>query len=181
MPTCIALLRGINVGGNNPLPMRELAAHLQALGHTHVKTYIQSGNAVFNTPRKSPAALGKQIADRIESHHGFRPRVLILNAAELKKAADDNPFPEGEHDPKTLHLFFLAAPAKSPDRPAIEAIRLPSEQFKLTKNVFYLYAPDGIGRSKLAAKAEKLLGVECTARNWRTVQKLRELSDDPAP
>ncbi len=176
MPTWIALLRGINVGGNHPLPIRDLAGHLEAVGCNDVRTYIQSGNAVFTAPRKSGAARGKQIADRIEAHHGFRPSVLVLCADELKQIADENPFPEGQRDPKTLHVFFLTAPARSPDRAAIEALRSPTERYTLTERAFYLHAPDGIGRSKLASRAERLLATPTTARNWRTVQKLLDLA-----
>ena len=188
MHTWITLLRGINVGGNNPLPMRELVVHLETLGLTDVKTYLQSGNAVFRAPkkRKSPAALEKQIAGHIEQHHRFRPRVLILTPDALERAATQNPFPEGEADPKTLHLSFLAEPARGsktakkpkPDLAAMESLKSPTERYQLIDRVFYLHAPDGIGHSKLAAKAEQLLAVECTARNWRTVQKLHELAKD---
>lgn len=179
MHTWIALLRGINVGGHHPLPMRDLVAHLDALQLKHIQTYIQSGNAVFRTPRRrSPAALEKQIADRIEEHHGFRPRVLLLTADALERAANSNPFPEGEAEPKTLHLSFLASPAVDADHATLAALRSPTERYHLADAVFYLHAPDGIGRSKLAAKTEQLLGVPATARNWRTIQKLRDLASE---
>ena len=102
--------------------------------------------------------------------------VLILSADQLEDAIESNPFPEAEAEPKTLHLFFLAWAPAAPDIESLTEAKSPSERFHLTDHVFYLHAPDGIGRSKLAANAEKFLGVAATARNWRTVQKLREMA-----
>ncbi len=176
MPTWIALFRGINVGGRNILPMKELVRDLQSLGLEDVKTYIQSGNAVFRAAREDAAALGAEISATIEGRHGFRPHVLLLSADQLADAIASNPFPEAEAEPKTLHVSFLASLPPAPDLDALAAVKAPSERFHLTDRVFYLHAPDGIGRSKLAAKAERLLGVPITARNWRTVDKLREIA-----
>ncbi len=176
MSTWIALFRGINVGGRNVVPMKELVHDLRSLGLEDVRTYIQSGNAVFRAADGDAAELGATIAVKVEESHGFRPQVLVLSAGELEDAIRSNPFPEAEAEPKTLHLFFLASPPPAPDLDALAAIRSPSERFELTDRVFYLHAPDGIGRSKLAAKAERLLGVAVTARNWRTVGKLLEMA-----
>lgn len=176
MVAWILLLRGINVGGKNVLPMKELVQDLEALDLRDIKTYIQSGNAVFRTSREDPGAMGSQIATRIEDRHGFRPDVLLLSADHLKSAIDANPYPQAGADPKTLHLFFLASEPAAPDIEALSAAKSPSEQFHLADRVLYLHAPEGIGRSRLAAKAEKLLGVAATARNWRTIQKLWEMA-----
>jgi uncharacterized protein (DUF1697 family) len=176
MSTWIALFRGINVGGNRILPMKELVRDLERLGCANVRTYIQSGNAVFETPRKSAAKLAEDIAGAIEERHGFRPRVLVLGAEELASAIDTNPFPEASAEPKTLHLFFLAAKATKPDRAALDRVKTTTERYRLVGQVFYLHAPDGLGKSKLAASVEKHLGVEATARNWRTVQRVLELA-----
>ena len=92
MQTWIALLRGINVGGKNILPMKQLAALLEDLGCSHVKTYIQSGNAVFRSKRHSPALLSKTISGEIESRHGFQPQVVLLTLKEVEKAVAANPF-----------------------------------------------------------------------------------------
>ena len=167
--TWIALLRGINVGGGNKLPMASLRAILDGLGATDVQTYIQSGNAVFRHAETDAAKVGDMIGNGIHQRHGFRPRVLALTAAEMARSADANPFPSAETEPKTLHLYFLAEPSTAPDIEAIRALASGSETFRLTDSVFYLHAPDGIGRSKLAQQVERLLGVEATARNWRTV------------
>ena len=99
-----------------------------------------------------------------------------MELEEIEKAVGSNPFPEAESDPKTLHLHFLASMPKDPDLEALESIKSDRERFVLKDSVFYLHAPDGIGRSKLAANAEKLLGVALTGRNWRTVCKVTALA-----
>lgn len=178
MKTWILLLRGINVGGKNRLPMKELRAYMTSLQLYDVETYIQSGNAVFRAGEGVVAGLPTRLASTIEAHHGYSPQVLILSRAEWRVAMDSNPFPEAEAEPETLHLFFLASTPHEPDLDLLRASQLPSERFQLTDEVFYLHAPDGIGRSKLASKIGRSLGVEMTARNWRTVVKLWELANE---
>lgn len=175
MTTYIALFRGINVGGANLLPMKELVALLEELGCTGVKTYIQSGNAVFRHRAAAPG-LAMKIRAAVAAAKGFEPAVLLLTEKDLARAAAANPFPEAEGDPAKLHLSFLAARPGKPDLERLEELRSRNERFELAKDVFYLHAPDGIGRSKLAAAVEKALGVAATGRNWRTVQKLLELA-----
>jgi len=173
-------LRGINVGGANRLPMAELRDELEGLGMASVRTYIQSGNVVFDAPDADTAeALAGRIGVTIEARHGFRPRVLVLSAMRFREAMEANPFTEGEAEPQTLHLFFLAGPPDEIDLPAFRAAASPTERFLLGDRVFYLHAPDGIGRSKLAARAEALLGVPATARNWRTVTRVWEMAEEP--
>lgn len=175
--TWIALLRGINVAGKNKLPMRDLVAELESLGLEDVRTYIQSGNVVFRSSDPDAGELGLRIAAAIERGHGFRPRVLVCDARRLRRAMKDNPFPEAENDPKSLHVFFLESAPATPDIESISAAKSSSERFELVDDHFYLHAPDGIGRSKLAAGAERWLGAGSTARNWRTVRKLSEMTD----
>ncbi len=175
MTTLIALLRGINVIGNNKLPMTELAALLADMGLRDVQTYIQSGNVVFRSNLKNKAALAARISATIEAQHGFAPQVLLLDAAELHRAMAGNPYPDAASAPRTLHLFFLADAPQHPDLKALDAIRSGGERFELAGKVFYLHTPDGFGPSKLAARVEKSLGVAATARNWSTVCKLAEM------
>jgi uncharacterized protein (DUF1697 family) len=172
MKTYIALFRGLNVGGNNILPMNELVTVLEKIGARNVKTYIQSGNAVFQSEETNASMLSTEISAAIEKSHGFEPQVLLLELEEMEKVVDANPFPEAEPEPKTLHVHFLASMPKNPDLGALESIKSDRERFALKDKVFYLHAPDGIGRSKLAANTEKLLGVAITSRNWRTVCKV---------
>jgi len=172
MTRWIALLRGINVGGKNILPMAELRNDLESLKLENVRTYIQSGNVIFDSKTKTATSLTEQIGGRIEKQHGFRPHLLIFDRKTLQAAIKSNPFPKAVADPKTLHFFFLDEPATDPDIEALDSAKTPTENYKLTDRVFYLHAPDGIGRSKLAANAERYLGVVTTARNYRTVDKL---------
>ena len=176
MKTYIALFRGINVGGNNILPMKELAVVLENLGAANVKTYIQSGNAVFQHESENVSGLSSRISAAIKESHGFEPRVWLLDLVEMEKAMTSNPFPAAESEPKTLHLYFLASAPQNPDLKMLDSLKKADEQFKLIDNVFYLHAPDGIGRSKLAERAEKALGVAATARNWRTVSKIMAMA-----
>jgi uncharacterized protein (DUF1697 family) len=176
MKTYIALFRGLNVGGNNVLPMKELVALLENIGLQNVGTYIQSGNVVIQSEEKNASLLSNRIGAAIKKSHGFEPQILLLELEEMEKAVGSNPFPEAESEPKSLHLFFLSSTPKGPDYDALESIRSNRERFALKDGVFYLHAPDGIGRSKLAANAEKLLGVWVTARNWRTVCKVMAMA-----
>ncbi|GAP12701.1 uncharacterized protein conserved in bacteria [Longilinea arvoryzae] len=169
MNTYIALFRGINVGGNSLLPMKELVADLQNIGCRSVQTYIQSGNAVFASPEADASRLADAIRSEIRRRHGFEPYILLLSLAELGQAMAQNPFPEAEANPQVLHLGFLAVQPSNPDLPGLARIKADSERFQLIGRVFYLFAPEGVGRSKLAAGAEKLLGVVMTDRNWRSV------------
>jgi uncharacterized protein (DUF1697 family) len=168
----IALFRGINVGGNHILPMKDLVTLLENLGSQSVKTYIQSGNAVFQHKAESAAELSDRIRVAIRESRGFEPQVLLLDRAEMEHAVAANPFSQAESDPKTLHLYFLADLPENPDLKTLDRVKRDNEQYRLNGKVFYLYAPDGIGRSKLARQVEKALGVAATARNWRSVCKI---------
>jgi len=174
--TYIALFRGINVGGNGSLPMTELVATLEEIGARKVRTYIQSGNAVFESAEKNVARLSKRLSAEIMKRRGFEPHVNILSLEAFAKAIAENPFPDAVNEPSSLHLGFLGSSPKSPDLNRLSSLRKESERFHLTESVFYLHAPDGVGRSKLAASSEKLLGVPMTDRNWRTVCKVMEMA-----
>ncbi len=178
MNTYIGLLRGINVGGRNKLPMKELIVLLEDLGCQNVRTYIQSGNVVFQSADPNPEDLARQIGQAIKSRNGFEPQVLLLTAEDLAQAIATNPFPEAETEPKTLHFGFLDSVPTAPNMEKLESLKTPTERFRLIHKVFYLHAPDGIGRSKLSARSERLLGVAMTGRNWRTVCKIRELAKE---
>lgn len=176
LQTYIALFRGINVGGKNILPMKELKTLLQELGGQEVTTYIQTGNAIFRSQVEQPANLAILIDEAIHKRFGFIPQVQLLTLAEIEMAVAKNPFPEACGAGKTLHLFFLAKQATTPDLKKLAQLQRDNERFTLHKQIFYLYTPDGIGRSRLAASVEKSLGVTVTARNWNTVCKLLELA-----
>jgi uncharacterized protein (DUF1697 family) len=174
MTTYVALFRGINVGGKNILPMEDLVAILEGIGCDKVKTYIQSGNAVFRARKIQTKKFEEKISSNIMERYGFRPKVLLLEVQELLDAVENNPF--NNMDGKALHFFFLESAPVEPNLDELASVKSNTEKFKLDKNIFYLYAPDGIGRSKLAAKVEQALGVPVTARNWNTVSKLVTLA-----
>lgn len=169
----ILLLRGINVGGHNKLPMKDLREILEALGYASVQTHIQSGNVVLSA-KSLPD--GATIARAIEDQFGFTPRVLVIPEEMFVAVADANPYKGKDLDGKFLHVWFLAGPAAA-DVDALEERRIPSEQFTLTNDAFYFCAPEGIARSKIANDVEKLLGVEGTGRNLNTVRKLIGMLD----
>lgn len=178
MNTYIALFRGINVGGKNSLPMKGLITLLEGIGAKNVRTYIQSGNAVFQSIGENPSLLSNQLVVEIKKRYGFEPHALLLGLETINKSIAKNPFPEADSEPGNVHLGFLTSTPKNPDLEKLNGLKKTSERFHLVDNVFYLYAPEGLGRSKLAANTEKLLGVSMTFRNWRTVCKIRELAGE---
>lgn len=171
MKTWIALLRGINVGGHHIVRMKDLVRYLEAEGFRQVRTYIQSGNVVLPC-EESP---GVQIGEIIERHYGFRPPVLVLSGEQMRQAAAANPFDAGAGS--QVHFYFCAREPGEVDHDLLESVRAPNESYRLLGKVFYLYAPDGIGRSRLAEKIGRALpGTDITARNLNTVNKLLELA-----
>jgi uncharacterized protein (DUF1697 family) len=178
MQTWIALFRGLNIGGHNLLPMKELVVLLSELQFQNIKTYIQSGNVIFQTRKKNHTKLAVTISLEIRKRYGFAPQVLLLRVEELAHAVEANPFPEAVAKPETLNAIFLLAPPSNPDWRALQEIKAESERFALVNQVFYLHAPDGVGRSKLAARVEQKLGVAATGRNWRTVLALLNMAQD---
>ena len=174
--TYILLLRAVNVGGTGSLPMKDLVALLEKLGLAEIRTTIQSGNAVFRTSRAQAAKLPAKIRARLNRKLGFAPEIILLRLEDLESAIASNPYREAEAEPGSLQLTFLASVPKAPDLAALEKLRKDNERFALKGRVFYLHAPDGFGKSRLAARIEGALGVAGTARNWRTVLKLQELA-----
>lgn len=181
MNTWIALLRGINVVGRRKLLMRDLAAILERGGFSSVRTYIQSGNVVFQSARGSARTLATEIGDLLLKSSGFRPHVIVLSVAELAAAVSANPFPQADADHKSLHLFFLSARPLRPDLEALTRLKRGREGFALEGKVFYLYTPHGFAQSDLHDKIERCLGVPATGRNWRTANQLLSISRTPPP
>ncbi len=179
MKTWIVLLKGINVGGRNKLPMKELTSELQSLGFVDVKTYIQSGNVVFRS-HLSGSEIATVIGARIGDKFGFQPHLIIFSREELLIAARDNPFADvsGDEEGKLIHFFFLSEAPTKVDFERLERYRKSSERCQVINRVCYLHTPEGFGDSKLASQVEKVSGVVATARNLRTVQALLYLSAD---
>ena len=178
--TFIVLLRGVNVGGVTSFSTKDFVGLLEATGLRNIKTYIQTGNAVFQADTKDVTGLSKKIKARIQRKHGFAPEVIVLRLDEFERAVAANPFGGADSNPKALHLMFLISAPENPELAAFEKYRAHGEEFSLKDRVFYFWAPDGVGRSKLFSRIEKLLGVAVTARNWRTACKLLELAREIA-
>ena len=172
MTTYIALFRAINVAGKRPLPMPALCTLMERIGLWDVQSYIQSGNVVFRSERPV-SELESGIAEAVLREHGFRPQLLLLDAQRFSVMVKNNPFDSANG--KALHLFFLFAPADAADLQRLDDYKSESERFQLIEQVFYLYAPDGIGRSRLIAQIEKALGVVVSGRNWNTVSRIQAM------
>jgi uncharacterized protein (DUF1697 family) len=173
--TYIALFRGINVGGKNILPMKDIVAILDTLNYENIRTFIQSGNVIFQDKNTVNEKSADEIAKLVLEKNGFEPKVLLLSLEELQDAVANNPFATDKG--KALHFFFLESQPKKPKTEQLTSMKAKSEEFLLTNKVFYLYAPEGIGRSKLAAGVEKALDVPITARNWNTVSVLVSMAE----
>ena len=176
MPTWIAFIRGINVVGNNSLPMRELTGYLQKLNCADIRTYIQSGNVVFHSSEGNPDSLAHRISATIARERGFEPLVMVVDEKELAKAIAGNPFPKAAADAKSLHVFFLSAKPKPANVKSLDQLKTQTERFAVKDKLLYLHTPDGFAKSKLAGAIERRLGVDATARNWRTVTKMLEIA-----
>ena len=146
---------------------------MESVGCQDAATYIQSGNVVFRAEQD----LSADIADAIDVAKGFRPDVMVIRGRDYQRIVAANPFPEGVFDPKTLHLFFLARPAVANAKALLADRQGSREQFQLTSEVMYLHCLDYLSGSKIAERAEKLLGVPATARNWNTVSRLSAMLD----
>jgi uncharacterized protein (DUF1697 family) len=177
--THVALLRGINVGGKNKLPMKELAAIFAALGCGDVRTYVQSGNVVFTA--ESVAGLAGHIAVEIEGRLGLRVPAILRTAAELRRVVESNPFLKAGVAAELLHVYFLECEAPAKERvKALDYGRSPGDSFVVSGREIYLHLPNGVARTKLTnAYFDRQLGTVSTLRNWRTVMTLAEWMDAP--
>lgn len=187
MPTHVALLRGINVGGRNRVAMADLREVVTSLGHTDVATYIQSGNVVFTTPEADTGPLAAALERAIAETLGVRPRVVVVSRHELSQVIAGNPYP-GETNPQCLHAVFrseemgadeVAAVAAAVQRARQKGSR---DEAQVVGRTLYLRTPDGLGRSELAAQLARSgnvldAGSAATMRNWATVRKLLTLCD----
>ena len=176
MTTYVAMLRGINVSGRNKLSMEDLRAIVAAAGAKDVRTYIQSGNAVF-TSRRSPATLVEAVENDLEIALGSKVAVLVRTKEELEAVIGANPFVARGVDPKVLHVTFMGG---IPDGKAVESVkgkRADADEFQVVGRQVYLFCPNGYGTTKLTNTfLEKKFGSPATTRNWTTVTKLVALA-----
>jgi uncharacterized protein (DUF1697 family) len=177
MTTWIALLRAVNVGGNNLIKMSDLRDLLAGLGLEEVRTHLQSGNAVFKARSQDRAELSREISAAVHAAHGHRPEVILRTADELRRALDRVPF-DPSANPSQVLITFLADAADPEGAKQLAAYEGPEEVAVHGSEVF-VYFPEGMGRSKFnRVPMEKMLGTRGTGRNLNTVRKLLEMAED---
>lgn len=182
--TYIALLRGINVGGKQRLPMSALAQMLSDADCAEVRTYIQSGNVVFSATSACAAQIPKLIAAQIKKAFGFAPPILVRSATEFQRIIADNPFLKSRAtraDEDHLHVAFINDAPSTATIAALDPNRSPGDTFTFHNNghrEIYLHLPNGVANTKLSnAWLDSKLNTISTIRNWRTVLKLSEIAD----
>ena len=168
MPRFVALLRGINVGGNKLVSMAKLKTLFEAQGFEDVKTLLQSGNVVFSA--RSSSNLEKVLEEAFTADFGFSSDFVVRSATEFAKVVASNPFPfEAKDDPGRLLVMFLKEPVSSSAMSAFLKKHSGPETVKAKGEELYIYYPDGVGRSKLK------IPFNGTARNWNTVLKVQQI------
>jgi uncharacterized protein (DUF1697 family) len=180
MSIYIGLVRGINVGARQMLPMAELRKLCESIGLKSVKTYLQSGNVIFETSRKDRGKLSKEIAAAIQAAVKIDVTVILRTPDELRKTMDANPLTGmDKRKPSAVVVIFLS---DEPPRRAINALRAAydgPEEWEVRRSEMYVDYKEGMGRSKLTnALIENKLGVRGTARNWNTVGALAQTESD---
>jgi uncharacterized protein (DUF1697 family) len=171
------MLRGINVSGQNRIRMEDLKNLYAELGLVNVRTYVQSGNVVFDSQEQSPSLLAKQIEAQIEKSFGLSVPVLIRTPAEFQRILLGNPFLQvRDADPASLHVTFLSG---SPSAEKWADLKSPGDgdEFSVGKEEIFLFCPNGYGRTKLNnTYFERKLGLTATTRNWKTVNALYDMA-----
>jgi uncharacterized protein (DUF1697 family) len=180
MPIYVSMLRGINVGGNKQVKMDKLRSSLEALGLEQVKTYIQSGNVVFKSPKTSPLALSRKLEERILEDFGFSASVISRTADDIENTIANNPFlNQPRIDSEKLHVAFLSDPPAAAALKELAELTLPPDQSRCRGKEVYLYFPNGVSGSSLwKHPLDRVLSVEATMRNWKTVNTLHQMCRD---
>lgn len=177
MSTYVAMLRGINVGGQQKMSMADLRALFVGLGHTDVATYIQSGNVIFTSRSNKASSLARASEEQIADRLGLAVTVLLRTRDQLGEVIDGNRFIRRGVDPAKLHVTFLAGALDAARPTDIAAHGFKPDEFMTGRHEVYLHCPNGYGRTKLNnAFWERRLGLQATTRNWNTVVKLFELA-----
>jgi len=174
----IALLRGINVGGNKKVAMSDLRSLAAELGFEEPRTILQSGNLLFRGRAQRTESIERRLDGAIKTTLGTETECFVRTAEEWKAAVASNPFrEEAKSDPGHLLLMALQDPPAAHAVDALRAAIVGRERVEVRGREAYLVYPDGVGRSKLTHSViEKKLGTRGTARNWNTVTKLLELA-----
>lgn len=174
--THLALLRGINVGGKNKLPMKELLELFAGAGCKDARAYIQSGNVIFNAPSSLAARIPGTVAKSIAERYGYRTPVVLRTAAQLGDVVRANPFLKSGAAVDKLHVMFLLDEPEADAIAKLDPERSPPDEFIVRGREIYLHLPNGVGTSKLNnAYFDSKLKTVSTGRNWRTVGTLLEM------
>ena len=177
MPRYVALLRSVNVAGHGRIAMSDLRSSFEALGHSDVTTYIQTGNVLFSTGSKSAANMTAAIEQQLAQDFGDSPAVILRTVPELLRVGSASPYAKAGADPSRHHVTFLAT---APTRAALHALALPPsgrDELAVDGREVYVHTPDGYAETKYTGTfLERRLGVVSTTRNWNTVTKLCELA-----
>lgn len=180
MNVFIVLYRGINVVGRNPVKMESLRAMHERLGHQGVKSYIQSGNIVLSA-KGSADAIARKAAAEFAEEFGFAVKVFVVVTKQWGTIVNGNPYAEfAVENPQAVHAAICKGEPSETGLTALLAKTGRSESFAIGKGVVYLHTPDGFGTSKFAAGMEKACGVPMTVRNWRTMETLWRMANEPA-
>jgi len=178
MAVVIGLLRGVNVGGHCKISMQELRSICVSLGLRDPQTYIQSGNVVFGATTRDVAKLADRLESAIEKQLGFRPKVILRTADDLRKIVGRAPFGERpDFNPAKLAVLFLADSPPAEVRSKVLAIKVGPEEIQSEGRELFIYFPDGMGRSKFPPVLDRTLKMPATARNWNTVNKLLAMAN----
>lgn len=174
----VALLRGINVGGRNKLPMARLRELFDAAGATDVRTYIQSGNVVFRAAPEAVDGIAEAVRSSIQAELGLVVPVVTRTAAELVETARVCPYSdEAAQNPRAVHVMFLDREPSADEVATLDPDRSPPDVFQVIGREVHAHCPNGLARTKLSnAWFDRALGTVSTGRNWRTLQKLIALS-----
>jgi uncharacterized protein (DUF1697 family) len=184
----VALLAAVNVG-KRKVPMADLRDLLAGLGYRDVRTYLASGNAVFSVPGDAaeaddPTAIAARISAALADRFGFDVPCLVRTEAYLRAVIKACPFPADTLEGKQLHAIFYSTDVAADRYADLDQAAFLPEEFRLGDQVMYLYAPNGLGRSELAAALSKpagrLKGILATGRNWNTVKALADMAADAA-
>ena len=177
--TYIALLRGINVGGNKPIRMSQLAELCESLGFTNIRTYVQSGNVIFDAREAIPEDIAGKLEKALQRRFGFEVKVFVRTPRELSDIIAGNPLIRKRGiDRKKLHVTFLLTRTPLKTTAGLDVLKAANEMVVLKVEHIYLYCPNGYGKSKLSnPNIERKLRVVATTRNWNTVCALRDLAE----
>jgi uncharacterized protein (DUF1697 family) len=175
----VALLRGVNVGGKNLLPMKDLAQIFIEAGCADVRTYIQSGNVIFRAAGSVLEELPGRVMQRITERFGYRTPIILRTVDQVDKAIRNNPFAKAGAPGNTLCVLFLEDLPSAERVRNLDPARSPPDAFFVAGREIYLHFPNGMARSKLTnAYFDSKLATTSTARNWNTVLKLFDLVKD---